>query len=435
MNVSWRQFLSEYVWRRSSRWAASALLLTACSCTAVEHRVARNSNDPFLNDEAPVAPSRGAVADVRERPAAREAASRSVVPAGFETKSSGGTRKTGEPAIIQTAAEARLPDCDACPDYGACPAGEDYPATCATPFPDEYIFDGGDHGAPLYFEQDRIGGMQPEDTAASYVDDCQRRRIAPSNCVAIYAPRFAAVTAISQPLEDVGGGRPSQTAVSLAGVGLVNRVGTFAQHQRDATERLVTRVRASGLKGETIAQEFDRPQALHGHVHTLTPLENFAFLQTGVFKQADEPRLAESIQSAVVWTRDQNPVIAGQTEGAVELKGRFLPNELVGRENRCDGKSRLRIVKLADRQAAQPGDVVTFSIRYDNTGDREVRDVVIVDNLTPRLEYIDDSATCDRPGELFLQDNGEGSLILRWELAEPLAPRAGGVVTFQARVR
>jgi len=109
--------------------------------------------------------------------------------------------------------------------------------------------------------------------------------------------------------------------------------------------------------------------------------------------------------------------------------------ELVGRENRCNGKSRLRIIKLADRSAAQPGDVIAFTIRFDNIGDREVQDVVIIDSLTDRLEYIDDSATCDRKGTLYTEDNGEGSLILRWELDEPLAARSGGVVTFQARVR
>jgi len=54
-------------------------------------------------------------------------------------------------------------------------------------------------------------------------------------------------------------------------------------------------------------------------------------------------------------------------------------------------------VKLADKQIAKPGDIVTFTIRYDNIGDREVHDVVIIDNLTPRLEYIEDSAECDAP--------------------------------------
>jgi uncharacterized repeat protein (TIGR01451 family) len=164
-------------------------------------------------------------------------------------------------------------------------------------------------------------------------------------------------------------------------------------------------------------------------------LQDFGFLQTGQLRQSDEARLAVSIQSAANWTRDQNPVIAASSQQGNELRSHFRDQELVGRENRFNGKARLRVVKLADKAIAEPGDIVTFTIRYDNIGDREVHAVVIVDNLTPRLEYIEDSATCDSNGVLETEDNGEGSLILRWVLDEPLAGRAGGVVTFQARVR
>jgi uncharacterized repeat protein (TIGR01451 family) len=431
----WRKFRSGILPHRASRWVGSAVLLTACSCSAVQHPVARNGKDPFLDDETPSATAPRVVSDSRQRVVPTDVPPHEVVAAGYEGETPARKPAIKDPAIIRTAAEARLPDCDLCPDVCASRECEDFPVTCATRYPDEFLFDGGDRGFPLRFDDGGIGGVQPEDTAASYVDECQNRRITPSNCVAIYSPRFAAITSISAPIEDVGGGRPVQAVLARTGVGLVKREAPFAQHQRDAAERLVTRVRGSGLTGDASAQELDRPVAIHGHVHTLTPLENFAFLRTGQFKQADEPRLAASIQSAVIWTRDQNPVIAARTESAVELKGRFQPQELVGRENRCDGKARLRVVKLADRAAAQPGEVVTFTIRFDNIGDREVRDVVIVDNLTARLEYVDDSATCDRAGDLFIQDNAEGSLILRWELAEPLAARAGGVVTFQARVR
>jgi uncharacterized repeat protein (TIGR01451 family) len=431
----WRQFLTSRSSRHASRWAASALLLTACSCSALQRPLTTSSSDPVLESEAPAA---GATvrADESVDPASRpEAGAARVVLAGYESEAAGKTRAARLPAIIRTRAEARLPDCDECPDPGACPIPDAGAATCVTQYPDEYLFDGGDHGSSLYLADDQIGGLQPEDTAASYVDECQKRRLAPSNCVAIYAPRFAAVTSISQPIVDIGGGRPTLSTATCAGVGLVNRVGTFAQHQRDATERLVTRARGSGLKSDVATDAFDRPVAIHGYIHTTTPLQEFGFLRTGQFKQADEPRLAASIQSAVVWTRDQFPVVAGKTEGPIELKSRFEQQELVGRENQCNGKAKLRIVKLADRSAAQPGDIVTFTIRFDNIGDREVQDVVIVDNLTARLEYVDDSGTCDRKGVLFTQENEEGSLVLRWELDEPVPGQAGGVVTFQARIR
>jgi uncharacterized repeat protein (TIGR01451 family) len=84
---------------------------------------------------------------------------------------------------------------------------------------------------------------------------------------------------------------------------------------------------------------------------------------------------------------------------------------------------------------AQSGDIVEFTIRYDNLGPNTVHHVRIADNLTPRLAYVDDSATSDREGRLVVQDNGEGSLVLVWELTNPLPPKTGGVVSFKARIR
>jgi uncharacterized repeat protein (TIGR01451 family) len=95
----------------------------------------------------------------------------------------------------------------------------------------------------------------------------------------------------------------------------------------------------------------------------------------------------------------------------------------------------LCLFKTADKKVAAPGEIVTFTIRYENTGDLPLQNVVIMDNLTPRLEYVDDSATSDRNGRLVTDENGEGSLILRWELDEPLPGRTRGVVGFQARVK
>ncbi|MBS0261219.1 MAG: DUF11 domain-containing protein, partial [Planctomycetes bacterium] len=137
--------------------------------------------------------------------------------------------------------------------------------------------------------------------------------------------------------------------------------------------------------------------------------------------------------SAIVWTRDQYPVLAAKSVQGIELKSKFKPDELVGSENKKNGK--LRIVKLADKKVATSGEIVTFSIRYDNLGNREIHEVVITDNLTPRLEYIADSAVSDIPAQFEIEDNGEGSSILRWTLDEPLPGGRGGVVTFKALVR
>jgi uncharacterized repeat protein (TIGR01451 family) len=97
----------------------------------------------------------------------------------------------------------------------------------------------------------------------------------------------------------------------------------------------------------------------------------------------------------------------------------------------------VRIVKLADRDEARPGDTITFTINFQNTGDFDVYDVSIVDNLTPRLAYVSGSAEIDEkhPGEVSVEPNGEGSEILTFKLDKPLKGHTGGTITFEAVVR
>lgn len=302
-------------------------------------------------------------------------------------------------------------------------------------FDDEYLCDGGDRDQPVHYEAGEMVGLDTEDTVAEYDDEEGRRRIRPTNKRCIYAPRFSAIVSVSAALVDVGSERAIESFVSEQGSGLKTRDVTFVHEQRDASQRMETRLRGSTLRTDASVAVFDRPEILQAHLQTIAPHVNFTFLRTGRMIQSESALLAQRVQSAVTWTRDQNPVIAATYDVAGEVKSRFAPEELAGAENRAGGKGRLRIVKLADKDTAAVDDVITFTIRYDNVGDRPVTHVVIVDNLTPRLDYVEGSATSDRQGQMIPAENGEGSLILRWELDEPLAPHKGGVVTFQARVR
>jgi uncharacterized repeat protein (TIGR01451 family) len=111
-----------------------------------------------------------------------------------------------------------------------------------------------------------------------------------------------------------------------------------------------------------------------------------------------------------------------------------VPSEIVGiDDHRKPG--RIEIVKLADRQTAQPGETVTFRIEFENVGDLPLTEVSIIDNLTPRLGYIPDSGVSSRPAVFGIADNGEGSVILSWKLNEALPGKSKGWVTFKAKVR
>jgi uncharacterized repeat protein (TIGR01451 family) len=406
-------------------WIVSALLFTACGCNIGPQGMGKKGN-PLGNDSpeiAEIAPSYSEQTSASTTARHNAAVHAAYVP-GYDRRD-----RIKERAIVQTSAEWRRADSIECPCFDGSPC----PGTVFESYPDEYICDGGDRDIPIHYIDDKMQGLETEDAAIEYRDDLDKRHVRPTNRVCIYAPRFASISTISEPIEDVGGGRLRQNVNAQIGVDMINREAVFAQHQREGTVRLVTRERGSVVEIDTAAEAVDQPIIPQTDVHTAYVAEELAFLRTGVIKQADEARLATSITSAVVWTRDQYPVIAAKSVQGIELRSRFKADELVGQESRR--LTGLRIVKLADKRIADSGDIVTFTIRYDNLGNREISDVVIVDNLTPRLEYVADSADSDVPARFEIEDNGEGSSVLKWILENPVEGGKGGVVTFKALVR
>jgi uncharacterized repeat protein (TIGR01451 family) len=158
------------------------------------------------------------------------------------------------------------------------------------------------------------------------------------------------------------------------------------------------------------------------------------------------------------------PLIARQTEVPVLAVGRERPSGLQGTEGmvtldqfqglaiaigRINGASvvgvckkigeapdrPLVLCKTADRKAVQVGDIVTFQLKYTNTGGQPIRDVVISDSLTARLEFAPGSAKTDRDAVFTTQVNEAGSQVLRWQFSGDLLPGQTGLISFQARVR
>jgi uncharacterized repeat protein (TIGR01451 family) len=319
-----------------------------------------------------------------------------------------------------------------CPPVETCPDCE--AAGCEQElYPDEYLCDGGDRDDPVRYDEERMIGLETQDTVAEYVGAEGRRKVRRSNEVCVYAPRFSSVSVISGTIEDAQASRPNQSEQSLRQIAL-HRDDRLNVHRLDAgVERMLTRVRGSVVRNADTAWQLDLPLAMVTQTNDLVPLTYFGPLYATVLKQADEALLAVRIQSAQVWTRDQNPVIVGTVDGVQLVDSKFKVAELAGTDVR--GPGRLKIVKLTDVHVASQGDEITFTIRYENPGDSPVTDVTIVDNLTPRLEYLAGSQSGTRAARFDAVDNGEGSQILRWELEAPLPPREGGEVSFKVQVR
>ena len=89
---------------------------------------------------------------------------------------------------------------------------------------------------------------------------------------------------------------------------------------------------------------------------------------------------------------------------------------------------------VASTQTAQPGEFIDFTLRFDNVGDQPLGNIVLIDNLTTRLEYVADSAQSSVKAEFAAQGNEGESLVLRWEITDPIEPGEGGIVRFRCRV-
>jgi len=61
--------------------------------------------------------------------------------------------------------------------------------------------------------------------------------------------------------------------------------------------------------------------------------------------------------------------------------------------------------------------------------------VTIADNLAPRFEYVPGSAKTSLDADLITESNDVGSVVLRWEIKDPLKPGDGGILRFKVKVR
>jgi uncharacterized repeat protein (TIGR01451 family) len=300
--------------------------------------------------------------------------------------------------------------------------------------PDEYICDGGDQAKPVRVAPDyHIVGLDVEDTVAHFDTLDGRRLVEQSNKLCIYSPRFASV-------------RQVRGVSQHEGRDFVGRI-----HQPEAPylseeaqlafqyEQPVQPVGQIGTKQPTIFRErnagvgIDNSESLIGLAAREQLLGPVEVLRTGLLDQADAARLAAAIDSAIVWTHDLGVIvqISGQRL-TIDTHDTKL-GEIVMVDH--EGNPGMRIIKIASHKEAQSGDVIEFTLRFDNIGDEEVGNVTIVDNLTTRLEYVEDSQSCT-PDATFLVEPNEGqSLALRWEILEPIPPGEGGVIKFKCRVR
>lgn len=436
-----------------SSWCVLLIALLLCSCRSVSSpAVARRSmpSSTSVNEPAASAP---VVAAAQATPAAAQ-----PIPAA--APSSASLADASERSPIQQVAYTppALPS-DAWTGGPASPPPGSYPpASCPPgtpgesqrvvypnpwtpdglkcPWPsDEYIFDGGDRLIQATVARDwTVRGLDNEDTIVHYDTRDGKTIVKPSNCVPIYAPRFAAVRKVygielHEGREHIAGVekpiRINSQDTSLLATTAIQPQQPILQHGIKTSVRLRERLRGVGVEAALLPR---------GVESGFLPHEDFLLIKRGEYDLSEKARLTSRIQAAYQWAKDQSVQVTIEGQLAHEGKGNNKAAETLMYEL-PPGKPCLRIVKVASKSEAQVGDTIDFTIRFDNMGDQKIGNVTIIDSLTTRLEYVPDSAQCTQKANFATVENEAESLVLRWEIQEPMRVGEGGIIRFKCKVR
>jgi uncharacterized repeat protein (TIGR01451 family) len=329
------------------------------------------------------------------------------------------------------------------------PVGAWAPPAVAGPWPEhEYLADGGDAGSPAGVRvrrdgqnvQKQVVGVEMEDTVAHYDAPDGRTLLTPSNRVNIYSPRFRSVRQVVNLVEtEQADGSLSIQKDQLAATD--GRVQSLARHKQS--------VRAAGGAGQRSLTTFrtregERQMSIATGPRTFQdrflPFENLFAIRHGRADQAEMGWLTRGTQSAVTWEHalGLQVVIDGKAATAVVRNERV---ESLYTIEEPPARPQLRIFKVASTQLANPGDTIDFTIRFDNIGNQTLSNVTIIDNLAPRLEFVEGSQQSSVETQFSTQVNEGESLVLKWQVVDPLQPGKdgkpgdGGIVRFRCIVR
>lgn len=252
---------------------------------------------------------------------------------------------------------------------------------------EECFVDGGDKGDPLGIGPNgNLGGLNATDVGVEFSIN-GKRKVTTSNVVCICSPRF-----MVRRVEIVPGGFDYKQALA----GHVATVNTNTFKDRRAAMVDIALERPTGIQGTV------RPSAFVGKV------------------------------GVSFFIGSERPLVVGQVSG-VKVTGALVePEQLTAFPN----LQPLTVTKSIDPPGPkEPGEIVTITIKYANTGSKAVDDLVVSDSLSGRLEYVPGSAVSDRGSNFTTVENEVGSVVVRWELPGTILPGQSGTVKFKAKVR
>lgn len=256
---------------------------------------------------------------------------------------------------------------------------------------EELVQDGGDVGPRIGIGGDgHLGNVDTTDTAIEYRAGL-RKRTAVSNRICIFAPRFIVLRQELSPAGyDIALPPLAANAVTIPGLSSA-RLPSKEFEGIVSPAAYLTRIAARGMHSRMGVHELE------------------------VFKGG--------------------PLVVAQVEGIAVKATVIEPIQMTQYRDQCKPNDPLVLIKTSDPREAQPGDIVTITIKFVNYGGKTAREVIVADSLSPRLEYVGGSSRGDRPATFTQQMSDAGSAILRWNIVGEIPPGQSGMVQFQAKLR
>lgn len=300
---------------------------------------------------------------------------------------------------------------------------------------DEYVIGGGDSKGEFYSRKDwSIENLDPEDAVAHFDAVDGRILSEPTNRVFIYSPRFGAARQVLAALEGAHSAAVGSANLAVSAVQRENVAGV------DVREQETKALGASGTQsvegaesamGTTVASGRDIPIEGSGQLRLAAMLTKET---VDDLSANDSILMLDGALAAQGWSGEQGVAVAADLVNA--FSNAYVEGAATIYHIKDDTKtSKLRIIKIANKDAARSGEFVEFTLRFENIGDEPIGNVTILDNLSARLRYVEGTAQSSMQAD-FLADLSEtGSLVLRWEIEKPLMPKEFGVVRFICKVQ
>jgi uncharacterized repeat protein (TIGR01451 family) len=337
------------------------------------------------------------------------------------------------------AAEPRaITECPSC-HPAACATVACMPAAAPVPMVGPcLVCDGGDARAPaMPVAGLGLKNLTSGDTVARYrVDDdtpdaCDVH-VAVSNCACVYAPRFGSVRQVTRPHEDA---RPEGPR------GLARDTATEAQVDLQpvcrSTQAFAPEAARKALPGVAVEERLGPLAVDQGDVvHESDGLARLAEdVLDDTLERADNvqsPRMVVGFDVPLAWTCARAAmVMVGRQQAEVVAADRGTATLRI----ESPGRAELTLCKRAGSDTARPGEELDFMIYLYNSGDRPLTDIVLVDALPGRLEFVPGSAAANQPAAFVTGEGDDGSVLLKWQFQHTFKPGEGGFVRFRTIVR